>query len=108
MRRGLTMTSSTQPSVEDILKDLLNAWNAHDAVRVSTFYTGDYIGVDLSCTEQQSGPEGVCATAQRYLDAFPDLMITAEEMIANEDQVAVKVQVNGTQRGMIMNIPATA
>jgi steroid delta-isomerase-like uncharacterized protein len=83
------------------------AWNAHDAARVSSFYTSDYVGIDVSITEQQRGPEAVRCTVQHYLEVFPDLYIQGEEIIIDENRVAVKVQVNGTHRGIIMNIPAT-
>ena len=101
------MNATNGQSAQQIISDLVAAWNVHDAARVASFYCKDYVGVDISITEQQRGPEGVRLAAQHYLDVFPDLSIQIEEMIISETQAAVKVQVNGTQRGVIMNIPPT-
>jgi steroid delta-isomerase-like uncharacterized protein len=101
------MNFSNSLSIQEIIDSLLAAWNDHDAERVSHHYADDYIGHDDSITTQQRGPDGVRASVQQYLNVFPDLSIRAEEIIASGNRAAVKVQVKGTQRGTILNIPPT-
>lgn len=101
------MNDPEQQSIQKIIDHLVEAWNAHDASRVSTFYSPDYVGQDIAITRQQHGQEGVRAAVQHYLNAFPDLAIRVEETLISGGRAAVKVQVRGTQRGTILNIPAT-
>jgi steroid delta-isomerase-like uncharacterized protein len=93
--------------LNQILTELLEAWNAHNAECVASFYSADYVGVDVSESGQQRGPEGVRHTVQRYLNAFSDLHLTQEETVVNDNRAAIKVTVRGTYQGGLMNIPAT-
>ena len=101
------MTGPNSHDLNLILAELVLAWNSHDAAHVASLYATDYIGVDVSESEPQRGPEGVRHTVQRYLNAFSDLHLTQEETVVNSDRAAIKVTVRGTYQGGIMNIPAT-
>lgn len=90
-----------------VLAELVDAWNSHDAERVASFYAADYVGMDVSESEQQRGPEGVRQTVQHYLNSFPDLQLTQEQVIICDNRAAIKVTVHGTHQGGIMHIPAT-
>ena len=55
-------------------------------------------------------PAGSAGTRQFigiYLAAFPDLHLTAEDIIAEGDRVAVRLTYRGTHRGELMGIPPT-
>ncbi len=55
-------------------------------------------------------PPGLDGTKQAltmWRAAFPDLTVTAEEMIAEGDKVAVRTVVRGTNSGEFMGMPAT-
>lgn len=41
------------------------------------------------------------------LDAFPDLQVSVEGILAEGDQVAVRWSAEGTHRGQLLSIPAT-
>ena len=101
------MTGPNGHDLNPILAELVLAWNSHDAVRVASFYAADYVGVDVSESGQQRGPEGVRHTVRRYLNAFSDLHLTQEETVVNDNHAAIKVTVRGTYQGGLMNIPAT-
>jgi steroid delta-isomerase-like uncharacterized protein len=101
------MTGQNGHNLNPILAQLVNAWNSHDAERVASFYAADYVGSDVSESVQQRGPEGIRHTVQRYLNAFPDLQLTLDETIVNDNRAAIKMTVRGTHQGGIMNIPAT-
>jgi steroid delta-isomerase-like uncharacterized protein len=101
------MTGQNGRDLNPILAQLVDAWNSHDAAHVASFYAADYVGMDVSESEQQRGPEGVRHTVQHYLNAFPDLQLTQGETIVNDNRAAIKVTVRGTHQGGIMHIPAT-
>src|SRR5579863_1066568 len=51
------------------------------------------------------GIEGSRQFIGMYLTAFPDLHVTAEDMIAEGDKVASRLTMRGTHRGEFMGIP---
>ena len=42
-----------------------------------------------------------------YLAAFPDLHVTIEDMVAEEDKVMLRVTMHATHRGELLGIPPT-
>jgi steroid delta-isomerase-like uncharacterized protein len=54
-----------------------------------------------------SGPEGIKRLVAMFRAAFPDLKISAEDMIADGDKVAVRSVMRGTHKGEFMGVPAT-
>ncbi len=90
------------------LSSLIEAWNAHDPDRVSSFYAADFVGVDLSQSqlvlEGTAGLRRLLAAAWR---AFPDLELIPEEMIVDCDRLAVFWLAQGTHQGRLLNIPPT-
>ena len=93
--------------VARLVTDLLDTWNAHDVDRLATFYAPEYEGIDVAYATPRHGPEEVCQTMARYLQAFPDLCFTIEELIVQDNRAALAYMVRGTHRGKLMNIPPT-
>jgi steroid delta-isomerase-like uncharacterized protein len=54
-----------------------------------------------------SGIEGSKQFIGMYLTAFPDLHLTAEDMIAEGDKVVSRFTMRGTHKGEFMGIPPT-
>ena len=53
------------------------------------------------------GPAGRRAMLGIYLAAFPDMRLSAEDIVAEEDRVALRWRIQGTHQGELMGIPAT-
>jgi steroid delta-isomerase-like uncharacterized protein len=87
--------------------DLVSAWNDHDITRILTFYAEDYYGEDVSQATPIQGHHGVEHAFRAVLGAFPDLRITERELVTQENRVAVAWTLQGSQQGMVMNIPPT-
>ncbi len=51
--------------------------------------------------------EGHEQFAKAFYAAFPDLYHTVDQVIANDDGVAVRFTLRGTHKGEFMGIPAT-
>ncbi len=56
---------------------------------------------------QGKGPEGFIQFFTQFRAAFPDLKIAVEQMVADENNVAIAYTVTGTQDGPFQGIPAT-
>jgi steroid delta-isomerase-like uncharacterized protein len=97
----------TIEATNSLITDLLAAWNTHDIDRAVTFYAPDYEGIDVNEAGPHFGPTGARQYISRYLQAFPDLIITAEPPIIQGDRLALVWLAEGTHQGRLMNIPAT-
>lgn len=62
---------------------------------------------DPAMPKQIIGPEGVKEAARGYREAFPDLRMTAEEVVAQDDLVAVRWTARGTHQGELFGIAPT-
>lgn len=90
------------------INSLIDAWNAHDSERVSSFYAPDFEGVDLSYVNATvQGPGGMQRLLAAAWRAFPDLELIPEETIINSDRIAIFWLAQGTHRGRLLNIPPT-
>jgi steroid delta-isomerase-like uncharacterized protein len=58
-------------------------------------------------SDQAPGPEGFIQFFTGFRAAFPDLSISVEQLVADEDNVAIAYTVTGTHRGDFLGIPAT-
>ena len=57
--------------------------------------------------QQQHGRDAYVAIVAANRDAFPDLLWTVEDMVADGDTVAVRYTMTGTHRGRFAGVPAT-
>lgn len=101
------MSDENLRSAENLVAGLMEAWNSHDAERVTRFYTSDYKGEDVAQATPQRGPEGMREMMARYWNAFPDLHFTTQEVVVQGNRVALVWTARGTHRGRLMNIPPT-
>lgn len=51
--------------------------------------------------------EGVKAFFRMYMEAFPDLRMVVEDVVASGEKVVARVRTTGTHRGELMGLPAT-
>ena len=57
--------------------------------------------------DQGKGPEGFIKFFTQFRSAFPDLKVTVEHIVQDEDNVAMAYTITGTQEGPFQGIPAT-
>ena len=55
----------------------------------------------------EPGLAGIKQFYRQFWVAFPDVQLTAEEMIAEDDRVACRFTFRATHRGELMGVPAT-
>ncbi len=58
-------------------------------------------------SDQAPGPEGFIQFFTGFRAAFPDLNISVEQLVADEDNVALAYTITGTHKGDFLGIPAT-
>jgi steroid delta-isomerase-like uncharacterized protein len=67
----------------------------------------DAVGHDPAQPGPVNGREGVKASAQGYRGAFPDLVMTVDQSIAEGDMVATRWTARGTHDGELFGIAPT-
>lgn len=100
-----TNTQFASPS--QVAIGLIDAWNNHDVEGVMSFYAPHYEGLDVGQATPEHGLEGKRQAALRYFNAYPDLRFTVEQVIEQDNSVAVCWIASGTHQGHLMGIPPT-
>ncbi len=76
-----------------------------DQQRASELVAPGY--VNHSFPLPQPGPEGLVQLTGMFRAAFPDIRVTLEDVLAEDDRVATRGYFIGTHRGEFMDVPAT-
>ncbi|MDQ3923652.1 MAG: ester cyclase [Actinomycetota bacterium] len=67
----------------------------------------DYFNHTPATPDLPTGPEGVKGVVTMFRSAMPDLRVVIEDMIAEDDKVAVRYTLEGTHEGELFGIPPT-
>ena len=67
-------------------------------------FAPDYIGHNPTDPQDVRGPEGAKELASIYRSAFPDVRLSIEEQVAEEDRVVTRWIASGTHQGELMGI----
>jgi steroid delta-isomerase-like uncharacterized protein len=81
-----------------IIRDFFTAWNAHDISKATSLLAENCNG---------GGPEGAKHEFEAFFAAFPDLEVTLEDIVAEDNKVATRSIMRGTQQGNFMGVAAT-
>jgi steroid delta-isomerase-like uncharacterized protein len=91
----------------DIVREMINAWNAHDPDGVARHVSNDFVSESDTLPGPIQGPEGVRQEVRMYLRAFSDLHFEIEQIMATGDYVTMRWLAIGTHDGDLMGIPPT-
>ena len=83
-----------------------DAWNKGDVAQVKAFLADEFVSQNsLNFTIQSS--DDYCRGLVAYREAFPDLITSVEDVIAEGDRVVVRGTDRGTHQGEFMGRPAS-
>jgi len=83
------------------------AFNAGNIDVIDELVTTDFVNHDAALPEAMIGPDAAKATISGYRTAFPDLRITIEQQIADDQGVATRWSAKGTHQGDLMGMSPT-
>jgi steroid delta-isomerase-like uncharacterized protein len=81
--------------------------NRKNLAPVDELIAPNFVGYYSGVPEPVRGREGFKQLISMYHSAFPDLKVTIDDMIAEGDKVAVRLNFRGTHQGELMGIPPT-
>src|SRR5688500_5684626 len=82
-------------------------WNRGNLAVADELYAVDAPHRDPAMPDQATGPEGIKQAATTYRNAFPDLHLEIEDLIAEGDQVVTRWRSTGTHKGELNGIQPT-
>ncbi len=90
-----------------VIRHYDESWNQQDEDAVDEIFAEDFVGYSSGSPEPIKGREGVKQSLEGYLSAFPNLQMTIEETVADDDKVAVRWFAEGTHNGDFLGMPPT-
>ncbi|MBA2754924.1 MAG: ester cyclase [Chloroflexia bacterium] len=88
------------------VRQWIDAYNDRDTEAEAAARTPDFVA-HVPGAPGPLNSEAWAGFAFSFAAAFPDLRLTVEEVMANEDRTAARVTFRGTHRGEFQGIPAT-
>lgn len=89
-----------------VLRFLQQVWNERNLAIIDEALAADYVH-HASPIDAPPGRDAYRQVAGRFLDAFPDLHTTVNQVVAEGDKVVVQMTDRGTHHGEFMGIPPT-
>jgi predicted SnoaL-like aldol condensation-catalyzing enzyme len=83
------------------------AWNQHKLNVLDEICAPNFIIYDPSVPGLSRGPEGAKQYIGLFSAAFPDIQITADDIFAEGDKVALRWSARGTHKGELMGVAPT-
>ena len=82
-------------------------WNQNRESTIDELLSPQGVGFGLTATESEVTSTQFKPFVRNFRDAFPDLHMEIEDMVAEGDKVAVRLRVTGTHKGGGLGFPAT-
>ena len=86
---------------------LVDVFTRADLDEADELFTLNYALHDPSFPHDVHGPEGIKRYVAAYRTAFPDLRVTVEDQLAEEDKVVTRWSVRGTHSGEFLGLAPT-
>jgi steroid delta-isomerase-like uncharacterized protein len=91
----------------DLLEQLTEAWNDHDAEAVAACYAPDAVSRDVTLGDALHGRTAIRNAADMYMHAFPDIRFEIMRVFESGEHVCEEWRATGTHRGDLMGLHAT-
>ncbi len=96
-----------EPQNAQVLRDVFDAWNAHDVERFAKLLAPDTVWQSDAFPQPFQGHAGARQFFQVYVGGFPDLHLDVEQILGEGDTVVARWRSSGTHRGDLAGIKPT-
>ena len=105
LRKGAVLAS--EKNKFHIRRWLDEVFTGGDLDEADELFTRNYALHDPSFPHDVHGPEGIKLYVTAYRSAFPDLRVTVEDQLAEEDRVVTRWTLRGTHQGEFLGLTPT-
>ena len=88
---------------KEVVRRFFEAWGQQDLERAAGLVTEDF----LNNSSESQGREGIYEEGNYWFSAFPDAIVSIEELLADGDKVVARVQTSATHQGEFFGAPPT-
>lgn len=99
-----TTTAANETLVRTFYEEVLNE-KRYDLLEET--HASDYVQHNLPGDQEVSGRDAYEAFLRGFVEAFPDLDVTIEDSVADDEMVAVRATYRATHDGELLGIPPT-
>ena len=96
----------TPDEIRDVVRRHVEHINTHDTALMASDHAENGV-VESPSTGTNRGRQEIRQGYDRWISAFPDLMFTAEDVIAEGDRAALVFRIAATHQGDFLGLPAT-
>jgi len=89
-----------------IIGQWIEAWNKQDLDAAERLLAPDYLRHDANMPDME-GPRAALDFIAGVVSAFPDIQLRVEQLIVQDDLVAVRLFLRGSHRGTFLGVPAS-
>ncbi len=100
------MSQNTIAEMKVIARRYVDVWNQHDPAALDTVFAVNAVRHDPA-TGVATGIESIRAIMQALLTSFPDLLLTVDQELADEDCAILRWTATGTHNGDFQGIAPT-
>ncbi len=104
MRSERAKEERNKEIVERFVREVVNEG---DYEVVDELFAPEYVRHDPTLPEEKRGPEGFTETVELWRTGFPDVEMTIDEIVAEDDLVAFRATETGTHEGEFMGVEPT-
>jgi steroid delta-isomerase-like uncharacterized protein len=97
----------TRDQMVDLLSRCHAAIASHDADTIAALHADDSTMESPTAGGTAHGREAIAKVYDAWFTGFPDLVVTAPEMLIDGDRAALYLTLSGTDTGGFMGLPAT-
>lgn len=94
----------TRPEITELIDQVLDAWQRHDATALANFHTEDGLVESPFAGGTTRGREQIVKVYEAFFTAFPDLAIKTDVPLIDGDRVVLICRLSGTDRGGFMGM----
>jgi steroid delta-isomerase-like uncharacterized protein len=98
-------------SVQNTFKEMMDAFNQHNAKAFAALHTTEAVIYDPQYADPLQGREAIRKDVEDFFVTFPDVRATISGIVTNGDSLAYEIELRGTNEGPIITpdgtIPAT-
>lgn len=101
------MATIQEENKELVRRSNAELWGEGNLDIIDEYVAEEYVEYNTASPEPIRGREGYRENVKRVRSAFPDLDVTAEDLVAEGDKVVTRYTITGTHDGPLMGIDPT-
>jgi len=91
--------------IEQFIRDLIMAINAHDISKISAFFAVDFKGRDITYARKYQGKKDLIKNLNEYFSAFTDVHFTVDKRAIEESRIVLFWSASALHSGVLLKIP---